>query len=416
MVRRPAALALVGVAVLAMLAGAAPGPGPAVRSAAIRGAGAAGAIPDAYIVVFADGGGAATRVRSAAAGSALRYGGRVTGTFSDAVRGFTVRMSATGARQLTAEPEVSYVEQDRIVSLAADEPAWGLDRVDQRERELSGTYARASAAGVTAYILDTGVRISHREFGGRARYGYDFVDNDTVANDCNGHGTHVAGTVGGATFGVAGDIKIVSVRVLNCAGSASHSQIIAGVNWVTRNAVKPALVNMSLGGTASSALDTAVRNSIASGVSYVVAAGNNKVDACSTSPARVGAAVTVGATRSDDARASFSNHGSCLDLFAPGVEILSAYRTSDRAAAWMSGTSMAAPHVAGAAALYLARRPDATPAQVRDALVTAATRNVVTDARRGSPNALLYTGAFTGPVLAAARKVTTTGTTATRVR
>jgi subtilisin family serine protease len=419
MVRRPAALALVGVAVLAVLAGAAPGPagGLAAQREVIRGAGAAGAIPDAYIVVFADGGEAAKRVRSAAAGYAVRYGGRVTGTFSDAVRGFTVRMSESAARRLAAEPEVSYVEQDRTVSLAADvqEPAWGLDRVDQRDRELSGTYARVGAAGVTAYILDTGVRISHREFGGRARNGYDFVDNDAVANDCNGHGTHVAGTVGGATYGVASDVKIVGVRVLNCAGSASHSQIIAGVNWVTRHAVKPAVVNMSLGGTASSALDTAVRNSIASGVTYVVAAGNNKVDACTMSPARVSAAVTVGATNRNDARASFSNHGACLDLFAPGVEILSAYRTGDRAAAWMSGTSMAAPHVAGAAALYLARRPDASPAQVREALVTAATRNVVTDARRGSPTALLYTGTFTGPVLAAG-KVTSAKTTAARTR
>jgi subtilisin family serine protease len=324
-------------------------------------------------------------------------------------------MSESAARRLAAEPEVSYIEQDRTVSLTADvqEPAWGLDRVDQRERNLSGTYARASAAGVTAYIVDTGVRISHREFGGRARHGYDFVDDDAVANDCNGHGTHVAGTVGGATYGVASDIKIVGVRVLNCAGSASYSQIIAGVNWVTRNAVKPAVVNMSLGGTTSTALDTAVRNSIASGVTYVVAAGNHKVDACSTSPARVSGAVTVGATNRVDARAGFSNHGSCLDLFAPGVEILSAYRTGDRAAARMSGTSMAAPHVAGAAALYLARRPDASPAQVRDALVAAATKNVVTDARRGSPTALLYTGAFTGPVLAA-RKVTVARIAATR--
>jgi len=255
------------------------------------------------------------------------------------------------------------------------------------------------------------VRISHREFGGRARYGYDFVDDDTVANDCNGHGTHVAGIVGGATYGVASDIKIVSVRVLNCAGSASYSQIIAGVNWVTRHAVRPAVVNMSLGGAASNALDTAVRNSIASGVTYVVAAGNNKADACATSPARVSGAVTVGATNRDDARAGFSNHGSCLDLFAPGVDILSAYRTSDRAAAWMTGTSMAAPHVAGAAALHLARRPDASPAQVRAALVSAATKDVVTDARRGSPTALLYTGAFTGPVVAAARR-TTKSTTA----
>ena len=392
MSRRPtAALALLATAVLAGLTGAQPG---SRVEGGIRGQTEPGAIAGRYIVVLADGSPAADRVEEAASSYARRFGGAVTGSFSTALRGFTIQMSEPAARRLAGQPDVSYVEQDRTVS-ATDvqtDPGWGLDRIDQRALPLSHSFALGSARTVTAYILDSGIRLTHREFGGRARSGYDFIDNDSDASDCNGHGTHVAATVGGATYGVARDVRLVSVRVLDCQGSASYSQIIAGVNWVARHAAKPAVANMSLGGLGSRALDTAVKNSIAAGVTFVVAGGNAGGDACTQSPARIPAAITVGATTRGDARAAFSNHGACLDLFAPGVSILSAYRGGDRASALMSGTSMAAPHVTGAAALVLAARPRATPRQVHDALIATATPGVVTDAKRNSPTALLYTG------------------------
>ncbi|GAB7049813.1 S8 family serine peptidase [Catenuloplanes indicus] len=360
--------------------------------------GAPGAIKDSYIVVLRDD--AATGRSAHVAGDlAKRYGGKVRASFSSAVRGFTTEMSRTAARRLAADPAVKFVEQDRRVRISGTQsnPTWGLDRVDQRNLPLSRSYTSTSASNVTAYVLDTGVRISHQDFGGRARHGWDFVDNDAVADDCQGHGTHVAGTVGGTAYGVAKDVKLVSVRVLGCDGSGSYSQIIAGVDWVTRNAAKPAVVNMSLGGSASASLDDAVQRSINSGVTYVLAAGNDNRDACASSPARLPAGITVGATESNDARASFSNWGGCLDLFAPGARILSAARTGDTATATMSGTSMAAPHVAGAAALVLGANPLATPQQVRDALTGAATTGKVTGAN-GSANRLLFTGTATAPL------------------
>jgi len=245
---------------------------------------------------------------------------------------------------------------------------------------------------VTAYIIDTGVRITHSDFGGRATYGYDAVDNDNTAQDGNGHGTHVAGTVGGTAYGVAKKAKIVGVRVLNNQGSGTTAGVVAGIDWVTRNAVKPAVANMSLGGGADSALDTAVRNSIASGVTYSLAAGNESTDASTRSPARVAEGITVGATTSSDAKASYSNYGSVLDIFAPGSSITSTWNTGDSATNTISGTSMAAPHVAGAAALHLAGNTSATPAQVRDALVAASSTGVVTSPGSGSPNRLLNVG------------------------
>lgn len=357
----------------------------------VLGTGEEGALKDRYIVVLKDG---STTTSDALAG---KVGGSVSTRFSSTVKGFSGTMSATAARRLAADPAVKYVEQDRVVKVEATTQTgatWGLDRIDQQALPLNGSYTYGPASNVTAYIIDTGVRTSHSEFGGRARSGYDFVDKDADATDCQGHGTHVAGTVGGATYGVAKDVKLVGVRVLDCQGSGSYSQIIAGVDWVTKNAVKPAVANMSLGGSAGSTLDEAVKKSIASGVTYAVAGGNDSANSCTKSPARLPEAITVGATDSKDARASFSNFGSCLDIFAPGVNILSSANSSNTGTTKMSGTSMATPHVTGAAALYLAGHPTATPAQVRDALVNGAVGGVVTGAGSGSPNKLLNTTAL----------------------
>jgi subtilisin family serine protease len=307
-------------------------------------------------------------------------------------------MSAAKAARLAADVRVAYVEQDTKVSLNATQAnaTWGIDRIDQRDLPLSTTYTyNAEAPAVSAYIIDTGIRTTHSEFGGRATVGTDTVGGGQNGQDCQGHGTHVAGTVGGKTYGVAKAVKLVAVRVLNCQGSGTTAGVIAGVDWVTANAVKPAVANMSLGGGANTSLDNAVKRSIASGVSYAVAAGNGNAlgtpqNACNYSPARVPEAITVGATDRTDRRASFSNFGTCLDLFAPGVSITSAWRTNDTATNTISGTSMAAPHTAGVAALYLTTNPTATPAQVRDALVNNATNGKVLDPRTGSPNKLLY--------------------------
>jgi subtilisin family serine protease len=265
---------------------------------------------------------------------------------------------------------------------------------------LSTTYTSTSAAAVTVYVLDTGLRTTHAEFAGRARDGWDFIDDDAVANDCHGHGTHVAGSVGGTRYGVAKDVKLVGVRVLDCNGSGPYSAIIGGIDWITAHAAKPAVANMSLGGSADRGLDDAVKRSIAAGVTYALAAGNSNVAACGQSPARTATAITVGATDAYDARASFSNYGSCLDIFAPGVRITSAGYSSDTASAVMSGTSMASPHVAGAAALVLGAYPGHTPAQVRDALVGNAVTAKVTSPGTGSPNVLLHAG-WLNPVVPA---------------
>ncbi|WP_190254553.1 S8 family peptidase [Dactylosporangium sucinum] len=356
----------------------------------VQGAGGAGALQDRYIVVMKDGSAASSETLAG------KVGGKVDTRYDSTVRGFSGRMSAQAARRLAADPAVAYVEQDRVVTVEATQTGatWGLDRIDQQALPLNGSYTYGPASNVTAYIIDTGIRMTHSEFGGRARSGYDFVDNDADASDCQGHGTHVAGTVGGATYGVAKDVKLVGVRVLDCKGSGSYSQIIAGVDWVTKNAVKPAVANMSLGGSAGTALDNAVKKSIAAGITYAVAGGNDSANACGKSPARLPEAITVGATDSKDTRASFSNFGSCLDLFAPGVNILSSANSSNTGTQKMSGTSMATPHVAGAAALYLAAHPAATPAQVRDALVNGAIDGAVKSAGSGSPNKLLYTASF----------------------
>jgi subtilisin family serine protease len=375
--------ALLAGAAAALICGTPVAAQAAPATGTILGSGSAGAIGNSYIIVLEPGAVSRTLIKT--------YGGEVDEDYQATVRGFHATMTDRQARRLAADPAVRYVEQDATVAMTGT-PTWGLDRIDQRALPLSKSYTAPSAAGVTAYVLDTGIRLTHQEFGGRATNGYDFVDKDNVAQDCNGHGTHVAGTIGGATWGVAKDVKLVGVRVLGCSGSGSYSNIIAGVDWVTKHAHGPSVANLSLGGSISKALDDAVNRSIAAGVTYVVAAGNDNRDACRQSPADAPAAITVGATDDKDKRASFSNYGTCLDLFAPGVRIESASNKSNTATMLMSGTSMASPHTAGAAALVLGAHPAWTPAQVRDELVARATPGAVGSAGKGSPAKLLYTG------------------------
>jgi subtilisin family serine protease len=336
-----------------------------------------------------------------AAQAAARFGGNIEHVYSRVLSGFAIRMPDALAERLASDSRVLAIEPDSVVTADTTQTGatWGIDRIDQRSRPLSGTYTYSSnGSGVTAYIIDTGIRFSHSQFGGRAVKGFDAVTNGGTAADCNGHGTHVAGTVGGSTYGVAKGVRLVAVRVLDCNGSGTTSGVIAGIDWVTSNhqAGQPAVANMSLGGGPSTALDNAVRSSIADGVSYAVAAGNGDIlgrqaNACNYSPARVSQAMTIGATDGNDRKASWSNYGTCVDWFAPGVSITSSWYTSDTATNTISGTSMATPHTAGVAALYLsAGHQSATPQQVRDALAANATSGVVTSAGSGSPNLLLF--------------------------
>ncbi|MEG3193345.1 S8 family peptidase [Lysobacter sp. D1-1-M9] len=315
-------------------------------------------------------------------------------SFQHALRGFVVRASDDALARLLADNRIAYVEEDGVVHAFATQQnaTWGLDRSDQRDLPLSSSYTYdTTASTVNAYIIDTGIRSSHGDFGGRVRSGYTAINDGNGTNDCNGHGTHVAGTVGGATWGIAKGVSLYPVRVLGCTGSGSNSGVISGMDWVAGNHVKPAVANMSLGGGASSATDDAVQRMTDAGVTVVVAAGNDNSNACNYSPARAASAVTVGSTTSSDARSSFSNYGSCLDIFGPGSSITSAWHTSNTATNTISGTSMASPHVAGGAALYLASNPGASPSQVTNALINNASTGKISSIGSGSPNRLLYT-------------------------
>jgi serine protease len=323
--------------------------------------------------------------------------------FSEALPAAVYQMTEAQAEALRKNSDVAYVEKDQPVqvNLAQSGVTWGLDRIDQNSLPLNQSYNYdLNGTVVNAYVIDTGILNSHQEFEGRAVSGADLVDNDGDATDCNGHGTHVAGSIGSRSFGVAKNVRLIGVRVLDCAGSGSYSGVIAGVEWVTAHHANPAVANMSLGGPLSQALEDAIAASIRSGVTYVVAAGNDNRAACLSSPARLVSTLRVGATTSTDQRSSFSNFGECVDLFAPGSDITSTWSTGSTATKTISGTSMASPHAAGVAALYLAKNPSSNPAQVKAALINGSLLNKVSSPGTGSPNRLLNTlflGGVTAP-------------------
>ncbi|MFJ8921279.1 S8 family peptidase [Streptomyces sp. NPDC102415] len=379
-----AVAAAAGVTLLTTpFAGAAPAP----AMGTVYGADAATAVSGSYIVMLDQ--------KADKAELAKEYGGKLQRNYKSAINGFSASgLSETEAKRLAADPAVSKVVQNKKFHIDATQdnpPSWGLDRIDQTETAGDDAYTYPDAAGgdVTAYVIDTGVRVTHNDFEGRATSGFDAVDNDADADDGNGHGTHVAGTIAGASHGVAKKAKIVAVRVLDDAGSGTTEQVVAGIDWVTENHEGPSVANMSLGGSADPALDAAVQKAIASGVTFAVAAGNESSDAGEGSPSRVPEAITVASSTVDDEQSSFSNFGSVVDIYAPGSDITSAWNDSDDATNTISGTSMATPHVVGAAAVYLGGHPDATPEEVATALTDGATPDAISNATEGTANKLL---------------------------
>ncbi len=355
-----------------------------------------------YIVVLNDEGMRAQQSVSAAADDLVRSAGadaRVTNSYERTITGFVAEMSEAEAVALSDEPGVKYVEENGYHEIQGvqEGATWGLDRTDQRTLPLDDVYEYAAeGTGVDAYIIDTGILTSHNDFEGRAHEGFSAFDDEHGSEDCQGHGTHVAGTVGGAEWGIAKNVDLHAVRVLDCQGGGTTDGVIEGVEWVTENADGPSVANMSLGGGASEALDEAVQESIDAGITYTVASGNSNTDACGSSPARVADALTVNSSTDSDSRSNFSNFGECTDIFAPGSDIVSADIASDDASRAASGTSMAAPHVAGVAALYLEGNPNAAPADVNEAILSNATEGEISNAGEGTPNLLLYSGFVDG--------------------
>lgn len=379
-----AALALTGA-----LVSTAPGSVASPEPLLIRGAGSPGAIPDSYLVVLRTPG----PITAAVGAVASAYDADVRRTFGSALHGFSAAMTEDQATALAKDPRVAFVQQNQRYTVSQENPPWGLDRSDQRDLPLDKKFEAAGKAdNVNVYVIDTGIYPEHKDFGGRASVGTDTVGDGKQGKDCHGHGSHVAGTIAGDTFGLAKGAKVFGVRVLDCGGSGTTESVVAGIDWVTAHAKRPAIANMSLGGPADEAMDKALQASVDKGISYAVAAGNESSDACRVSPARAPAAITVGATDNTDKAATFSNVGKCVDVFAPGVDVESVAITGPEASAKHSGTSMASPHVAGGVALYLAAHPDATPAQVTEALVGKATRDKIQNPGQGSPNKLLYVG------------------------
>jgi len=398
-----AALMLAATAALAQ-------PSPHAPQLPSHGFGVSRPISDQYIVVFKPG---TPEPAALASQLARQHGGQLLRQYSHAIKGFAVRLPAKAAEALRQHARVDFVEQDQTITLneAIASPTWqqggatwGLDRIDQRSNALDGSYQyQYQGAGVHAFVVDTGILAEHLDFGTRVTAGYSAISDGRGTSDCNGHGTHVAGTLGGSEWGVAKGVTLVPVRVLDCSGSGSTSGVIAGIDWLAaQTSRRPAVANLSLGGGFSSALNSSVAGAVSRGVTMVVAAGNSNADACSSSPAAEPSAITVGATDSSDTRAYYSNYGKCVDLFAPGSSITSAWISAANASATLNGTSMASPHVAGIAVLALAANGAASPAAVTDFVLASSTIGVVGNAGSGSPNRLAYSMAAGAPATAQA--------------